>query len=37
MAVIMAKLDTDLTVLKWMVGTNVVLTLGVLGKLLKGG
>jgi hypothetical protein len=32
----LAKIETDLTVLKWMVGTNVVLTLGILGKLLHG-
>lgn len=29
-----AKVETDLAVLKWMVGTNIVLTLAVLGKLL---
>ena len=31
-----AKIETDLTVLKWMVGTNLALTLGVLGKVLHG-
>lgn len=25
-----AKIETDLTVLKWMAGTNIVITLGVL-------
>ena len=30
----LADVRTDLLVLKWMVGTNVALTLGVLGKLL---
>jgi predicted ATPase len=29
-----AKLETDLAVLKWIAGTNVVLTLAVLAKLL---
>jgi hypothetical protein len=28
------KLESDLTLLKWMVGTNIVLTLAVLGRLL---
>jgi hypothetical protein len=28
----MAKIATDLTLLKWMVGTNVALTFIVLGK-----
>ena len=29
-------LERELAVLRWMVGTNVVLTLAVLGKLLHG-
>jgi len=28
-----AKIDTELAVLKWMVGTNLALTLAILGKL----
>jgi hypothetical protein len=28
-----AKLESDMTVLKWMVGTNIALTLGVFGRL----
>jgi hypothetical protein len=30
-----AKIEADLGLLKWMVGTNILLTLGVLWKLLK--
>jgi hypothetical protein len=32
----LAKVEADLLLLKWMVGTNLVLTVGVLGKLLHG-
>ncbi len=28
------RIERDLTVLKWMVGTNIMLTVGVLGRLL---
>lgn len=30
----LAKIETDVALLKWMVGTNVVITLGVLWKVL---
>jgi hypothetical protein len=30
----MRTIERDLSLLKWMVGTNVALTLGVLGRLL---
>jgi hypothetical protein len=29
------EMKTEFQVIKWMVGTNIVLTLGVLGKLLR--
>jgi hypothetical protein len=29
------EMKTEFQIIKWMVGTNIVLTLGVLGKLLK--
>lgn len=29
-----AKIEQDLALLKWMVGTNIILTLAVLGRLL---
>jgi len=32
----LAALERDMAVLRWMVGTNVVLTLAVLAKLLHG-
>ena len=32
----LASIDTRLTLLTWMVATNIVITLGVLGKLLHG-
>ena len=32
----MSSIERQLAVLRWMVGTNVVLTLAVLGKLLHG-
>jgi hypothetical protein len=30
------RVEADLTLLKWMVGTNVVLTLAILAKLMAG-
>ncbi len=30
----LARVESDLTLLKWMVGVNIALTLGILGKLL---
>ena len=33
----LASIDTRLTVLTWMVGTNIVVTLGVLWRLLAHG
>jgi hypothetical protein len=32
----LSSIERELAVLRWMVGTNVVLTLAVLGKLLHG-